>query len=308
MDKREQFLGVNSIKFNRAFQTDTDCYAYLAAIKWCDDNSYHCKKCGHDNYCKGKKPYSRRCTHCNYDESPTAGTMFDKCKFSLLLAFHIAFKISTKKKGMSSLELSKEFELRPMTCWKFKWKIQQSMQSSMKHLLTGTVHVDEFYIGEYEEGKQGRSSTSKKRLVIIALEILSDGKGVGRAYAQVIDNASAEAFMPFFKTYISPEAHVVTDEWTGYLPLKKEYPNLEQIPSKNGANFLQLHQHIANIKGWLRGIHHHCTKDRLQGYLDEYHFRYNRRTNMNSIFDVLMRRMVICEPKRLDTSKERSAT
>lgn len=45
---------------------------------------------------------------CKYDESPTSGTMFDKLKFSLLIAFYIAFKISTKKKGMSSFELSEE--------------------------------------------------------------------------------------------------------------------------------------------------------------------------------------------------------
>jgi hypothetical protein len=78
------------------------------------------KDAGIQKYCKGKKPYSRRCIRCQHDESPTAGTMFDKVKFSLLVAFHIAFKISTKKKGMSSLELSREFELRQPTCWEFK--------------------------------------------------------------------------------------------------------------------------------------------------------------------------------------------
>lgn len=92
-------------------------------------------------------PYSRRCTKCKYDESPTAGTMFDKCKFSILIAFHIAFKISTKKKGMSSEELSEGYELRQKTCWEFKWKIQQAMKSSGLHPLTGKVHVDEFYVG-----------------------------------------------------------------------------------------------------------------------------------------------------------------
>jgi len=45
--------------------------------------------------------------------------MFDKCKFPLILAFRIAFKISTKKKKMSILELSQEFELRKKTYWEF---------------------------------------------------------------------------------------------------------------------------------------------------------------------------------------------
>ncbi len=290
---------MNSIKFNRYFKNDEDCYRYLSEVKWGLENPYKCKKCGHSKYGKGKKPYSRRCTKCNYDESPTAGTMFDKLKFSLLVAFHIVFKISTKKKGMSSLELSEEFELRQKTCWEFKWKLQQAMASSKRYPLTGEVHADEFLIGEYEEGKKGRSSDSKKRLVVIALEILIDGD-VGRAYAQVIDSASAKEFKPFFNAYISKEASIVTDEWKGYLPLRKDYPLLRQLPSNKGASFKQLHIHIMNIQGWLRGIHHHCTKERLQGYLDEYHYRYNRRNHMGSIFDLTIKRMVFSEPIRLN--------
>lgn len=139
------------------FSGDEDCYHYLADVKWCD-NGYQCKKCGHTKYCKGVKPFSRRCIKCKYDGSSIAGTMFDKCKDPLQLAFHIAFKISTKKKGMSSLELSQEFELRQKTCWEFKWKIQKAIQSNKQHIISGIVHVDEFYIRGEEEGKRGRSN------------------------------------------------------------------------------------------------------------------------------------------------------
>ena len=58
-----------------------------------------------------------------------------------------------------------------------------------------------------------------------------------------------------------------------------------------------------NMKGWLRGIHHHCSSERMQGYLDEYHFRYNRRNNMETIFDTLLKRMVRNDPKRINTRK-----
>ncbi|MCK9641551.1 MAG: IS1595 family transposase [Prolixibacteraceae bacterium] len=297
MNERSQFIGVNSIKFYEAFSTEEQCYQYLADVKW-KDKSYHCRKCGHIKYYKGVKPFSRRCMKCKYDESPTAGTMFDKCKFSLHLAFHIAFKISTKKKGMSSLELSQEFELRQMTCWEFKWKIQQAMQSSKLHPINGIVHVDEFYIGGEEESKRGRSKGDKK-LVIVALELVEGG--VGRAYAQCISNASASSFRPFFETYISKDAKIITDEWKGYIPLKKDYPNLEQLKSENGKSFQDIHIHIMNLKGWLRGIHHHCSRERLQGYLDEYHFRYNRRSKMDTIFDSLINNMVNNNPIRLQS-------
>ena len=297
MDERIKFKGVNSIKFHNTFLTDDDCYRYLADMKW-NDTGYQCRKCGHTKYYKGVKLYSRRCLKCKYDESPTAGTMFDKCKFPLQLAFHIAFKISTKKKGMSSMELSNEFELRQKTCWEFKWKIQQAMQSSKLHLINGIVHVDEFYIGGEEEGKRGRSKGDKK-LVVVALEIVEGG--VGRAYAQCIEDASSASFKPFFETYISKNSKVITDEWKGYIPLKKTYPNLTQLKSENGKSFQDIHIHIMNLKGWLRGIHHHCSKERLQGYLDEYHFRYNRRSNMDTIFDSLIKKMVLNNPIRLQS-------
>ena len=301
MDAREKYTGVNSIDFYKKFQTDEDCLQYLSAKKW--ENGFVCKKCGNTTFCKGEKNYSRRCNKCKYDESPTAGTMFDKIKFSLLIAFHICFKINTKKKGMSSIELSEEFSLRQKTCWEFKWKIQQTMASSKQYKLSGLVNIDEFLIGEYEEKKMGRSADSKKKLVIVALEILDKKGSVGRSYAQVIDRASAKCFRPFFEAYIDKNAHIITDEWKGYLPLKKDYPKLEQVPSEKGKNFKQLYIHIMNIQGWLRGIHHHCSKERLQGYLDEYHFRYNRRAFMGSIFDLLIERMIFNEPKRLNNRK-----
>jgi len=287
MGAREKYLGVNSITFNKRFKDDNDCYEYISLIKW--EDGFVCRKCNYEKYYKGKKPFSRRCLRCKYDESPTANTMFEKLKFSILIAFHIAFKISTKKKGMSSLELSNEFELRQKTCWAFKQKLQEVMKSSLKSPLAGVVHVDEFVVGGPEEGKKGRSKGLKK-LIVLAIEILEDG--VGRAYAEVIEHSSAKELGSFLTRYVSKEAVIITDKWKGYGPLKKEFLKLKQIASEDGKNFKELHIHIMNIKGWLRGIHHHCSKEHMQNYLDEYHFRYNRRSNMGTIFDVLIRKMV----------------
>lgn len=161
MIQREVFKGVNSIKFYNRFKSDEDCLKYLSEIKW-PDEAFVCARCGNATYHKGRTPYSRRCNKCKHDESVTAGTMLDRMKLAPLFAFHIAFKIATKKKGMSSLELAEEYELRQKTVWEFKWKLQQAMKSSGKYPLTGNVHVDEFYIGGEEEGITGRSSESAK--------------------------------------------------------------------------------------------------------------------------------------------------
>jgi len=137
----------------------------------------------------------------------------------------------------------------------------------------------------------------KKKQVAILLEIVEHG--VGRAYAEGIKNASSNELGRFLKKYVSKEAKIISDEWRGYTPLKKHFKNLEQVESNAGKNFKDIHIHIMNIKGWLRGIHHHCSKERLQGYLDEYHYRYNRRAHMGVIFNLLLKRMIENEPKRL---------
>ena len=118
-------------------------------------------------------------------------------------------------------------------------------------------------------------------------------------YAEIIENASAKELGGFLKKYVSKEAKVISDEWRGYIPLKADFKKLEQITSNDGKNFKDIHIHIMNIKGWLRGIHYHCSKERMQGYLNEYHFRYNRRQSMGVIFDLLIKRMVKNEPIRL---------
>ena len=287
MSTRDKFIGVNSITFNKRFKEDVDCYEYLSLIKW--ENGFACRKCNYDKYYNGKKPFSRRCLRCKYDDSPTTNTLFEKLKFPILLAFHIVFKISTKKKGMSSIELSNEFELRQKTCWSFKQKIQQAMKISLQSPLTGLVHTDEFVIGGPEEGKKGRSKGAKK-LIALAIEIVEDG--VGRAYAEVIENSSAKELGSFLRKYVSQDAELISDKWKGYTPLINEFTKLKQVASNEGKNFKELHIHIMNIKGWLRGIHHHCSKDHMQDYLNEYHFRYNRRSNMETIFDVSIRKMV----------------
>jgi hypothetical protein len=164
------------------------------------------------------------------------------------------------------------------------------MESSLESPLKAIGRVNKFVIGGPEEGEKGRSKGLKK-LIIIAIEILGDG-GVGSAYAEVIENSSAKELGSFIMNSVSKDAEITTDKWKGYLPLKKDFLKLKQVASEDGKNFKELHIHIMNIKGWLRGMHHHCSREHMQNHLNEYHFRYNRRSNTGTIFDVLMRKMV----------------
>lgn len=104
-------------------------FKLLADCKW--SNGFACKKCGNTNYCKGKKPYSRRCTRCKSEESATAHTIFHRCKMPLSDAIALA-KIVCEQPSISTYELSRQLEMRQMTCWKFKAKVMECLESPDK--------------------------------------------------------------------------------------------------------------------------------------------------------------------------------
>jgi len=113
---------------------------------------------------------------------------------------------------------------------------------------------------------------------------------IGRAYARVIDDYSEDSFKPFFKEKISKEATIFTDLWSSYKPFCSNY-DIQQEKSNNGESMKLLHTHIMNLKSWIRGIHHHISSKHAQCYMDEFHFKFNRRLNLENSFDKLIDKM-----------------
>ncbi|WP_375437459.1 7TM diverse intracellular signaling domain-containing protein [uncultured Hymenobacter sp.] len=113
-------------EFSQIYPDKDACLTYLADLKWA--HGYHCRKCGHDNYCEGREPHSRRCTRCRYVESATAYTLLQKCKFSIVKAFYAVFLLHTHKGNYSAQELSRVLDLRRATCWSFSQKVADAIR------------------------------------------------------------------------------------------------------------------------------------------------------------------------------------
>lgn len=286
------FKGVTISEFHERFKTDSDCMDYLYELKWKD--GYACRKCNHTESRTGNTSRDRRCLKCGYEESVTAQTLFHKVKFSLHSAFYICYRVCIAKKGMSSTELSRELGLRQMTCWSFKRKVQAAMTTSGLFKLTGDVEVDEFAVGGSDAGAPGRSKGDKK-LVTIIVERMEDDK-VGRVYAHKINDYSATEIGSVLEKYVDKEHTSITaDCWSAYTSLSKEW-DITQIKSNGGKNYEKLHYIIMNFKSWLRGIHHHCSEVHIQGYLNEFCYRMNRRIHLKTAFHKLIDRMVKTKP------------
>jgi len=121
---------VDFAEFSNIFPDKDSCLKYLEDLKWA--RGYKCKKCGNTKWCKGKDDFSKRCTKCRYDESPTAYTIFHKLKFPIVKAFYMLFLVYANKEKITSLELSEILTLRQSTCWNFNKKINEAMKNKKK--------------------------------------------------------------------------------------------------------------------------------------------------------------------------------
>lgn len=286
------FKGEDLLSFTDKFQTDEDCLRYLAKIKW--DEGYTCVKCGHSKHTIRKANLARDCNRCHHIESPTANTLFHKLRFGLRKAFTIIFEMSASTKGLSSSQVAKRYNISRTTAWAFMHRVRKAMESSGNHPIEGSVQVDEFVYGGKENLKQGRSTDSKKKKIVAAVELTKTGK-VKRAYFKKIQNYSAESLRKIFDAHISKTAAVSTDKWTGYTPLKKDY-EITASYSNKGSGMKQMHTVIHQLKSWLRSTYSWVHADHIEKYLDEFSFRINRSIYKQTIFHKLMERMLNNKP------------
>ncbi len=283
-----KYTGQGIIEYFDKFKTDMDCLAYLAAIKW--TNGFSCSKCSHMKFTIRKVNLARDCNRCHHIESPTAGTMFHKVKFGIRKAFTIVFEMSATTKSISASQMAKRLNIRSTTAWLFMHKVRISMKSSERFPITGTVIVDEFVFGGKEDLKPGRSSNTKKKKLVAAVEIDENG-GVKRAYFKSIADYSSASLGKIFDAHISLDAKVETDKWTGYTPLKEVY-NINQTKSNKGATFFEMNTIIHQTKSWLRSTFSWMHEGHIEKYLDEYSYRLNRSQTKETIFDNLINRII----------------
>ena len=111
----------------QSFDSTEACLKLIADQKWAD--GYTCRNCGNINFCKGKTPYARRCTRCKHEESATSNTIFHRCRIALPEAFRIMHMVC-KDPGISTYEISRQMELRQMTCWKLKSKLMECIRNN----------------------------------------------------------------------------------------------------------------------------------------------------------------------------------
>lgn len=265
--------------FEEMFSTEQDCIDYLISVRW--QHGFICPICASNRYWKKSKGRFE-CKDCHSETSVTNGTTFHKSTKPLLLWFRAIWWIIAQKNGVSAKGLQKVLGLGSyVTAWAWLHKFRRLMVLSGRMKLKGEVEVDEVLLGGKKAGKRGRGAEGKS-LIAVAVEV--KGRKTGRVRLSKIEDASSTSLMGFIESNIEKSSTIITDEWPSYDKLASEgyiHKTQKATAMDDDQEVLpNVHRIASLLKRWLLGTHQsYLNKNKLEYYLDEYVFRYNRRTS-----------------------------
>jgi transposase-like protein len=215
--------------------------------------------------------------------------------------FWAMWYVTSQKNGASALGLQRVLGLGSyQTAWAWLHKLRRAMVRPGRDRLVGWIEVDETYVGGWEEGMKGRRR-GEKSLVVIAAQAV--GHGIGRIRMGVIPDASASSLHPFIEATVEPGSTIHTDGWQGYAGIdQKGYPReispIRGRPREASKLLPRVHRVASLLQRWLLGTHQGAVEPQhLAYYLDEFTFRFNRRTSHSrgKLFYRLMQQAVATE-------------
>ncbi len=225
------------------------------------------------------------CRECGGEISITSGTVFERTRKPLRVWFQAMWLVTSQKHGASALGLQRVLGLGSyQTAWTWLHKLRRAMVRPGRERLHGSVEVDETYVGGVEKGGKRGRGTENKGIVVIAVEVLPP-KGFGRIRMRRVPDVSGDSLVPFICEVVEPGSEILTDGWSGYNSLSRHsYTHSRSVLSESGdpahVAMPGVHRIASLLKRWLLGIHQGAVSGKhLEYYLDEYTFRFNRRTS-----------------------------
>jgi len=271
--------------FLERFGTDEQCRDHLIRTRW--PEGFRCAGCAHDRCHPLRARLALECAACGKQHSYMAGTIFEQTKTGLARWFLAIWLVTSSKGGISAMELRRQMGFGSyQTAWSWLHKIRRAMVRPGRAPLAERVEADETYLGAAKPGRGGRGAAGKVK-VAGAVESgrgKARGRRLGRLRLAAVPDVSARNLGGFIGENVAKPAAIATDGWSGYAGLAAQgYAHEPVVLSRSwGEASLRLpaiHLVFGLAKRWLLGTHHGAvSKKHLQAYLDEYVFRFNRRT------------------------------
>lgn len=295
------------LEFQQLFPDEAACAHHLERVRWPD--GFRCSSCGQlgEPWRLQTRPHVLECRQCGQQISLTAGSIMHRTRQPLPVWFWAAYLVTTQTPGMSALQFQKQLGIkRYETAFLMLHKLRAAMVRPERDRIGAKwpVEIDETYVGGSTQG-EGRGR-HHKTLVLGMVEVIPRKKALGpdpnfpsgqrpqhrgghgrsliagRLRLQVILNRKQETLEPVVLANIQKCAEVRTDGWVGYENLHKLGYRHSAVPvqgdqTKTDQHLPMIHIVFGNLDAWLSGTHHGVSSEHLQGYLDEFVFRFNRR-------------------------------
>jgi transposase len=294
------------MEFIREFPDDASCLEWLWHNRFSEDGSHaECPSC--ERVRKFHKVQDRPawdCDSCGYHLHPTAGTIFHKSSTSLHLWFYAMHLMTSTRCGISAKQLERELGVTYKTAWRMANLIRNELMADDGNALSGSVEVDETYVGgkpraadikrhkraQYPQ-KAGSEWAKRKKTTVFGM--VERG---GQVRAIALPKDTDTTWKGIVSTHVLPSSTVFTDEHVAYKGLDKTHRahhrihHSEHIYVDGDVHTNTIEGFFSLVKSGLRGVYHSVSTKHLQGYLNEYVWRYNHRTRSRSQFESLLLR------------------
>ena len=277
--KTEEF---NLLEFQKKFNTEEACEKYLFQKRW--PKGFKCPICGHTEYYYISTRKLYECKECSHQTSITAGTILHRSKLKLTIWFWTLYLVTNDKRGRSALSIAQMFDLNYRTAWRLLHKIRHAMaERDSNYILSSFIEMDDAYFGAPCPNTDGRGTSKTK----VAIALSTDTKG-NPLYVRmkVIAAVSTNEIRNFANECVENGSKITTDGHSSYKQSKEDYTHeYQNYYESEDTNFLKyLHIIISNAKAYISGTYHGLIEKRLQSYLDEFCYRFNRRFNTKQLF------------------------
>lgn len=280
----------------QAFPTEQSCIDHLETLRWNGNVISPFDETSKVYKCKGNR---YRCKNTNKYFNVKTNTLFDNTKVELQKWFLAIYLVTSHKKGISSIQLSKDIDVTQKTAWFMLQRIRACFGISDNEQLDNDVEIDETFIGGKNKNRhlnkkieksQGRSFKDKT-------PVLGMIERKGKLIAKVVSDTKRTTLTPHVIENIKQSASVITDEWLGYKSLKRIYDHT--FVKHNEGEYVNGRVYTNTIEGFwsllkrgIVGIYHFTSRKHLQRYVDEFVFRYNTREySTKNRFNTLLRNL-----------------
>ena len=285
------------MEFMREYPDDAACLEKLWRSRYSPDGEHAiCPKCQQERVFKryetAQKRQSWTCNGCGHHIHPTAGTIFHKSSTSLHLWFYAMFLMSSTRCGISAAQLERELGVNYKTAWRMAKEIRYALMEQEDGPLSGAIEADETYVGGRRRGtKRGRPGVGSHKVAVFGMV-----ERKGRVIAVTVPNVRKVTLMPHIQKRVLPASTVYTDELKSYDTLEaKGFPHRRVNHSE--AVYVSGDAHVNTIEGFwsltkrgIGGVYHSVSAKHLQGYLNEYAWRYSHRDDERAMFETLLDR------------------